>query len=317
MAKTTGTPSTSRRRLITAIDIGGTFTDIVVYDTKSGKTFVGKYLTTPHDPSIGALAGLRSLLDEQGLRFRDLGRAIHATTLATNAIVERKGATTGLLTTKGFQDLLLIGRESRYDIYDLVPEFPEPLVAGPFRRELTERISAGGEILQPLSMQEVKVTIQDLVDKGANSIAVCLLHSYINSEHEDAVGEVIAESFPDVNFSLSSAVCAEIREYERTSTTVANAYIQPSVSRYLEDLESNLEDVPLYIMLSNGGITSATAATQTPIRMFESGPAGGALSAAYFGALSDHENVIAFDMGGTTAKSCISRSASKSRVSSA
>ncbi len=305
MAKKTRSPSTSRRRLVTAIDIGGTFTDIVVYDTKSGKTLVGKYLTTPHDPSIGALAGLRSLLEEQGFRFRELGRAIHATTLATNAIVERKGASTGLLTTKGFQDLLLIGRESRYDIYDLVPEFPEPLVSGPFRRELTERTSATGEILQPLSMQEVKVTIQDLVDKGVNSIAVCLLHSYINPEHEEAVGEAIAESFPDVNFSLSSEVCPEIREYERTSTTVANAYIQPSVSRYLEDLENNLEEVPLYIMLSNGGITSASAAAKTPIRMFESGPAGGALSAAYFGGLSDIKNVIAFDMGGTTAKSCI------------
>jgi N-methylhydantoinase A len=297
--------TSSRRKLVTAIDIGGTFTDIVVYDIGSGDSLVGKYLTTPHDPSIGALAGLRSLLEDHDFRFRELERAVHATTLATNAIVERKGATTGLLTTKGFQDLLLIGRESRYDIYDLLPEFPEPLVPGPMRRELTERISASGEILQPLSTQEVKVTIQELVDKGANSIAVCLLHAYINSEHEEAVGEAIAESFPDVSYSLSSEVCPEIREYERTSTTVANAYIQPSVAKYLEDLENNLEDVPLYIMLSNGGITSATSAAKKPIRMFESGPAGGALSAAFFGKLSSFENIIAFDMGGTTAKSCI------------
>ncbi len=297
--------SSSRRRLVAAIDIGGTFTDIVIYDMGSGKSLVGKYLTTPHDPSIGALAGLRALLDEFGLRFKELSQAIHATTLATNAIIERKGATTGLITTKGFVDILLIGRESRYDIYDLVPEFPEPLVPVSMRREITERISGTGEILQPLSPQEVKVTIQELVDKGVNSIAVCLLHSYINPEHEETIAESIAEFFPDVSFSLSSQVCPEIREYERTSTTVANAYIQPIVSRYLEDLEANLDDVPLYLMLSNGGIATAQSAAKTPIRMIESGPAGGALAAAYFGAQSGFEDLIAFDMGGTTAKTCI------------
>ena len=305
MAKQLRQSSPGRRRLIAAIDIGGTFTDIIIYDIGSGKTLVGKYLTTPHDPSIGALAGLRALLEDSGFRFKELSQAIHATTLATNAIIERKGASTGLLTTKGFQDILLIGRESRYDIYDLVPEFPDPLIPGPMRRELTERISGTGEVLQPLSMQEVKVTIQELVDKGANSIAVCFLHSYINPEHEKAVAEAITESFPQINFSLSSEVCPEIREYERTSTTVANAYIQPIVSRYLEDLESNLEDVPLYIMLSNGGIAEAKSAAHTPIRMFESGPAASALSASYFGGLSGFEDVIAFDMGGTTAKTCI------------
>jgi N-methylhydantoinase A/oxoprolinase/acetone carboxylase beta subunit len=305
MANQPRSASSARRRLVAAIDIGGTFTDIVIYDQGSGKSLVGKHLTTPHDPSIGALAGLRSLLDEFNLRFKELSQAIHATTLAANAIIERKGATTGLVTTKGFRDILLIGRESRYDIYDLVPEFPEPLVPGPMRCELTERISGTGEVLQPMSPQEIKVTIQELVDKGANSIAVCLLHSYINSEHEDSVAKAITESFPDIDFSLSSKVCPEIREYERTSTTVANAYIQPIISRYLDDLESNLDDVPLYIMLSNGGITTARSASESPIRMVESGPAGGALAAAYFGALSGYENVIAFDMGGTTAKSCI------------
>jgi N-methylhydantoinase A len=291
--------------LVAAIDIGGTFTDIVIYNPFSGKAAVGKYLTTPNDPSIGALAGLRTLLEEENLRFRNLTQAVHATTLAANAIVERKGAPTGLLTTKGFQDILLVGRESRYDIYDLVPEFPSPLVTSPMRRELTERIAATGDTLQPLSMQEVKVAIQELVDRGAKSIAVCLLHSYVNPEHEEAVGEVIAESFLNVSYSLSSKVCPEIREYERTSTTVANAYIQPIVSRYLEDLETNLENVALYIMLSNGGISTAKAAAETPIRMFESGPAAGALSAACFGKLSGFKDVVAFDMGGTTAKTCI------------
>ena len=304
MAKSASS-TTSRKRIIAAIDIGGTFTDIAIYNPSNGKTSVGKYLTTPNDPSIGALAGLRTLLDEESLRFRDLGQAIHATTLATNAIIEKKGAATGLLATKGFADILLMGRESRYDIYDIVPDFPDPLVSGPFRRELTERISAAGEILQPLSTQEVKVTIQELVEKGAVSIAVCLLHSYANPAHETEVGEAIAQSFPEVSFSLSSQVCPEIREYERTSTTVANAYIQPIVSKYLEDLEVNLENVSLYIMLSNGGIATAQSAGRSPIRMFESGPAAGALSSAYFGKLGGFENLIAFDMGGTTAKSCI------------
>ena len=297
--------TTSRRRIVAAIDIGGTFTDIAIYSPSNGRTAVGKYLTTPSDPSIGALAGLRTLLDEEKLRFRDLGQAIHATTLAANAIIEKKGAPTGLLATKGFADILLMGRESRYDIYDIVPEFPEPLVSGPLRRELTERISADGDVLQPLSAQEMKVTIQELVERGAKSIAVCLLHSYVNPAHEDEVGEAIAESFPGTSFSLSSQVCPEIREYERTSTTVANAYIQPIVSKYLEDLETNLENVPLYIMLSNGGVATAKSAARSPIRMFESGPAAGALASAYFGKLSGFENLVAFDMGGTTAKSCI------------
>lgn len=304
MAKSASS-TTSRRRIVAAIDIGGTFTDIVIYSPSNGRTAVGKYLTTPSDPSIGALAGLRTLLDEEKLRFRDLGQAIHATTLAANAIIEKKGAPTGLLATKGFADILLMGRESRYDIYDIVPEFPEPLVSGPLRRELTERISADGDILQPLSAQEMKVTIQELVEKGAKSIAVCLLHSYVNPAHEDEVGEAIAESFPGTSFSLSSQVCPEIREYERTSTTVANAYIQPIISKYLEDLETNLENVSLYIMLSNGGVATAKSAARSPIRMFESGPAAGALASAYFGKLGGFENLLAFDMGGTTAKSCI------------
>ncbi|MEE9274934.1 MAG: hydantoinase/oxoprolinase family protein, partial [bacterium] len=305
MTHSASEPSKSSRRLAAAIDIGGTFTDIVIYNPATGKTAIGKYLTTPNDPSIGALAGLRTLLDEEKLRFRDLTQAIHATTLATNAIIERKGATTGLLTTKGFQDILLLGRESRYDIYDLNPEFPEPLVSGPLRRELTERISADGNILQPLIMQEVRVTIQALVDKGAKSIAVCLLHSYINPEHEELIGKVITDAFPGIHVSLSSQVCPEIREYERTSTTVANAYIQPIVSQYLEDLEKNLESVSLHIMLSNGGIGTAETAAKNPIRMFESGPAAGVLAAVHFGKLSGLKDIVAFDMGGTTAKSCV------------
>ena len=297
--------TTRKKQIIAAVDIGGTFTDIVVYDNSNKKTFLRKELTTTIDPSIGALAGLRSLIENEKIRFQDLSKIIHATTLAGNAIIERKGAETGLVATKGFGEILTIGRESRYDIYDLNPEFPEPLVKGTLRHELTERTSASGQVLQIPSVQEIKVNIQELVDKGAESIAVCLLHSYVNSENEREIGKVIEKSFPELSFSLSSDVCPEIREYERTSTTVANAYIKPLIARYLENLEINLSNVSLYIMLSNGGITDPTSAEKNPIRMFESGPAASVLSAKHFGKNAGLENFISFDMGGTTAKTSI------------
>ena len=297
--------TTRKKQIIAAVDIGGTFTDIVVYDNSNKKTFLRKELTTTIDPSIGALAGLRSLIENEKIRFQDLSKIIHATTLAGNAIIERKGAETGLVATKGFGEILTIGRESRYDIYDLNPEFPEPLVKGTLRHELTERTSASGQVLQIPSVQEIKVNIQELVDKGAESIAVCLLHSYVNSENEREIGKVIEKSFPELSFSLSSDVCPEIREYERTSTTVANAYIKPLIARYLENLEINLSNVSLYIMLSNGGITDPTSAEKNPIRMFESGPAANVLSAKHFGKNAGLENFISFDMGGTTAKTSI------------
>tara|TARA_A100001037_G_scaffold306815_1_gene356021 strand:- start:3227 stop:5320 length:2094 start_codon:yes stop_codon:yes gene_type:complete len=297
--------TTRKKQIIAAVDIGGTFTDIVVYDNSNKKTFLRKELTTTIDPSIGALAGLRSLIENEKIRFQDLSKIIHATTLAGNAIIERKGAETGLVATKGFGEILTIGRESRYDIYDLNPEFPEPLVKGSLRHELTERTSASGQVLQIPSVQEIKVNIQELVDKGAESIAVCLLHSYVNSENEREIGKVIEKSFPELSYSLSSDVCPEIREYERTSTTVANAYIKPLIARYLENLEINLSNVSLYIMLSNGGITDPTSAEKNPIRMFESGPAASVLSAKHFGKNAGLENFISFDMGGTTAKTSI------------
>ena len=296
---------TRKRQIIASVDIGGTFTDIVVYDLLNKKTFLRKELTTTIDPSIAALAGLRSLMDNEKIRFQDLSKIIHGTTLAGNAIIERKGAETGLIATKGFGEILTIGRESRYDIYDLNPEFPEPLVKGALRLELTERTSASGQVLQSPSVQEIKVTIQELVDKGVESIAVCLLHSYVNPENEKEIGNVIKKSFPELSYSLSSDVCPEIREYERTSTTVANAYIKPIVARYLENFEFNLSNVSLYIMLSNGGITDASSAEKNPIRMFESGPAASVLSAKHFGKNAGLENFISFDMGGTTAKTSI------------
>ena len=297
--------TTRKKQIFASVDIGGTFTDIVIHDRKNKKTYLRKELTTTNDPSIAALAGLRSLAEEQKIRFPDLSKIIHGTTLAGNAIIERKGAKTGLVATKGFGEILTIGRESRYDIYDLNPEFPDPLVKGSRRQELTERTSASGQVLQSPSVQEIKVTIQELIDKGVESVAICLLHSYINSENENEIGKVIKKSFPELSYSLSSDVCPEIREYERTSTTVANAYIKPIVSKYLKNLELNLGSVSLYIMLSNGGITDAKSAEQNPIRMFESGPAASVLSAKYFGETANLENFISFDMGGTTAKTSI------------
>ena len=288
---------TRKRQIIASVDIGGTFTDIVVYDLSNKKPFLRKELTTTIDPSIAALAGLRSLIDNEKIRFQDLSKIIHGTTLAGNAIIERKGAETGLIATKGFGEILSIGRESRYDIYDLNPEFPEPLVKGALRLELTERTSATGQILQSPSIQEIKVNIQELVDKGAESIAVCLLHSYVNPENELEIGKVIEKSFPELSYSLSSDVCPEIREYERTSTTVANAYIKPIVAKYLENLELNLSNVSLYIMLSNGGITDASTAEKIPIRMFDSGTAASVLSNINFGSAAWLENFISFYMG--------------------
>ena len=294
-----------KKQILASVDIGGTFTDIIVFNPSNKKTFLRKELTTTLDPSIAALAGLRSLIDDEKIRFQDLSKIIHGTTLAGNAIIERKGALTGLIATKGFGEILTIGRESRYDIYDLNPEFPEPLIKGTLRHELTERTSATGQILQSPSIQEIKVNIQELVDKGAESIAVCLLHSYVNPENELEIGKVIKKSFPELSYSLSSDVCPEIREYERTSTTVANAYIKPIVAKYLENLELNLSNVSLYIMLSNGGITDASTAEKIPIRMFESGPAASVLSTKHFGSAAGLENFISFDMGGTTAKTSI------------
>jgi N-methylhydantoinase A len=291
------------------IDIGGTFTDLLLFDERTGEMLIGKILTTPGDPSVAVIEGLKALLQERHLDPAAVTSTIHGTTLITNAIIERKGAKTGLITTEGFRDALEIGREKRYDIYDIFLENPEPLVPRALRREVHERLDEAGRVLVPLNRMEVLDVVQDLVRHGVEALAVVLLHSFRNPAHERLVREVVESEFPALALSLSSDVMPEIREYERTSTTVANVYVKPIARRYLHKLRAEVQQLgcrgDLYIMLSNGGITTCDTASEYPIRLIESGPAAGALAASFYSQLKGLAHVISFDMGGTTAKICV------------
>ena len=290
-------------------DIGGTFTDFVLYDDELGSVTLHKRLTTPHDPSEAALRGLQELVELRGISLGDVAEIVHGTTLVTNAVIERKGAKLGLITTRGFADLLEMGREQRYDIYDLFLTFPEPLVSRDLRREVTERIDRNGDVVAAIDPEEVRNHLSVMIEAGVEAVAVNLLHSYRNAEHERTVAEIIRAEFPTLAVSLSSEVVAEIGEYERGVTTCANAYVQPITDRYLRKLEETLGqrgfDGALYLMHSAGGLVSLATARAFPIRLLESGPAGGALATALFGKLAGKDDVIAFDMGGTTAKAAI------------
>jgi N-methylhydantoinase A len=288
------------------IDIGGTFTDLVIHDPRDGRAVIWKESTTPDDPARGALEGTRRVLEKAGAMPEQVGRVVHATTLFTNALIERKGARTGLLTTAGFRDVLEIGRERKYELYDLFIEMPKPLVPRPWRREATERLAADGSVEKKLDVDAALAEVAQLVEQGVESLAICFLHSYANPAHERALGAAVAERFQDLSLSLSSDVSPEIREYLRASTTVANAYIRPLAEIYLERLEKALrgEGIPggLFLMLSNGGLTHVSEAKRVPVQLLESGPAAGALAGAWFGRNAGLDRVLAFDMGGTTAK---------------
>jgi 5-oxoprolinase (ATP-hydrolysing) len=300
-------PVRSRYRI--GLDIGGTFTDFILVDDATGRVRLHKCLTTPRDPSRGALTGLTELIADAGLEFGAIGDLVHGTTLVTNAIIERCGAKVGLLTTKGFRDIIEMGNEQRYDIYDLFLEFPEPLVPRALRREIDERITRDGAVLRPLDLDEVCREIDALARSGVEAIAVAFLHSYRNPSHERAVAELAAREFPQIAVSLSAEVVPELREYERTTTTVANAFVQPLMDRYIAQLEAELRrrgfGGRFYLMQSAGGLASPGMARRFPIRLLESGPAGGGLAAALFGRSAGSDNVISFDMGGTTAKACL------------
>src|SRR5436190_4508444 len=291
------------------LDIGGTFTDFVLYDANNRRISLYKCLTTPHDPSAAALEGLVELTTQAGLALKDVGEIVHGTTLVTNAIIERCGARLGLLTTKGFRDSLEMGTEQRYDIYDLFLSFPEPRVARRHRLEIGERVDRNGRVVAPLDANEVRAAVRQLVDDGIEAIAVCFLHSYADPSHERAVRALIEREFPEVFVSLSSEVVAELREYPRAVTTCANAYVQPLMDRYLANLESELTSRgfrgTLRLMHSAGGLVAPAGARKFPIRLLESGPAGGGLASALFGDLAGERSVISFDMGGTTAKACL------------
>jgi N-methylhydantoinase A/oxoprolinase/acetone carboxylase beta subunit len=287
-------------------DVGGTFTDFAL-QTEAGALLTGKRLTTPEDPARACLEGLRELVARAGGGgFPELGQAVHGTTLGSNIVIERKGRDVALLTTRGFRDVLVIGREKRYQLYDLFVEKPAPLVPRSRIREVSERVAFDGEVLRPLDEGELRHTVRALATDGIVSLAVCFLHAYANPVHERRAAEIVQEEAPGMVVSLSSDVSPVIREYERTSTTVVNAYVRTAVREYLLRLERALGALGyrgrLFVMQSGGGIATAETMARYPVRMIESGPAAGALMAAAYGRLSGHANLVAFDMGGTTAK---------------
>jgi 5-oxoprolinase (ATP-hydrolysing)/N-methylhydantoinase A len=291
------------------LDIGGTFTDFVLVDTHSGRVVLHKYLTTYPDSSQGVIAGLRELLALAQTDVRELDEIVHSTTLVTNAIIARRGARTGLLTTAGFRHILDVGREQRYDAYDLFLAYPEPLIASALRREVAERTLADGMILTPVETREVQCAVTELVEQGIESLAVVLLHAYANPTNEQAVAAAVQALYPTLPLSLSSQVAPLMGEWERTSTTVADAYVRPLVDSYLRHLQLELAAMGFQgrfaVMLSTGGAAAPATARAFPIRLLESGPAAGALAGAAVGEQVGLRDLLAFDMGGTTAKVCL------------
>jgi 5-oxoprolinase (ATP-hydrolysing)/N-methylhydantoinase A len=290
-------------QLRVGIDIGGTFTDLALVDG-SGRVWRHKLLTTPQHPDEAALRGLGELCQQAGVPLEALGSVVHATTLVTNALIERKGARTALLTTAGFRDLLEMGREQRYDIYDLFLKFPEPLVPRRWRVEVEERVDRDGAVVRPVDLAGARRQIARLVGEGVEAVAVAFLHAYRNPVHEQRVRDLVVAEFPDLAVSTSGEVCPEIREYERTCTTVCNAYAQPLVDRYLARIEGALHRLQgrLLLFLSSGTFATAEVARRYPVRLLESGPAAGALLAGLVASRMGRREAVAFDMGGTTAK---------------
>ncbi|MGI8688035.1 MAG: hydantoinase/oxoprolinase family protein [Thermomicrobiales bacterium] len=300
----------SARPLRAGVDIGGTFTDLILYDERTGALSIGKTLTTPDDPAQAVETGMRETLAEADEAPGAVGTVIHGTTLVTNALIERKGARTALIATRGFRDAIEIRHEGRYDLYDLFLEMPPPLAPRRLRFEVDERILADGTVHEPLDTAALPSIIEEMRVQGVEAVAVSLLHSYRNPAHERALGDALAALAPELVVSLSAEVVPEIREYERTSTTLANVYVRPLVQTYLRRLEERLRalgmrDASLSVMLSSGGTATVEIAQRFPIRLIESGPAAGALAAAQYGALTGRPNLLSFDMGGTTAKACI------------
>ena len=290
-----------------AVDIGGTFTDVAL--DIEGRLVTTKVLTTPAQPIQGVLHGIRAVLDMADLAPDGIGTLIHGTTLASNALIERKGAKTAFVTTEGFRDVLEIAYERRYDQYDLMIDKPEMLVGRDHCWTVAERIDATGQVITPLDETSLAPVIEKVRDEGIESVAVCLLHSYLNATHERRVREILQEACPDVSVTISADVCPEIREYDRACTTIGNAYIKPLMASYLRELSGAIAeeglDTSLFIMTSGGGMTTLETAIKAPIRLVESGPSGGAILACQVARQCGADKVVAFDMGGTTAKLCL------------
>ena len=290
-----------------AVDIGGTFTDVVL--ETGGRTVTTKVLTTHTEPAAGVVQGLNDVLARAGTKAADVGIVLHGTTLATNALIERRGARTALITTEGHRDVIEMAFENRFEQYDVNIDRPQPLVPRHWRLTLPERMNAAGEVLTPLHIGDVEALVPRLADDAIESVAVGFLHGYANPAHEETVAGVLVRELPEVAVTLASGVCPEIREFERFSTACANAYVKPLMARYLADLHERLGgmgvDCPFLMMTSGGGLTSLDAAREFPIRLVESGPAGGAILAAQMARNLGLDRVVSLDMGGTTAKICL------------
>lgn len=286
------------------VDTGGTFTDIALIHEQTGKVHVAKVPSTPHDPSEAVIHGVHEIVRKTGIDVADISFFIHGSTVATNALLERNGAKTALLTTRGFRDVLEIGRQSRPKLYDFKARKKPPLVPRDLRIEVTERIKASGEVLVPLDVQEVRITARRLKSEGVQSIAVCLINSYMNDSHEKLIRQTIEEEYPEAFVTLSCEVLPEFKEYERTSTVAANGYVLPKMKYYLNRLVGSLKETgvasDLYIMQSNGGIITSESAMHTPARTVLSGPAGGILAGLFIVETTPYKDLITIDMGGTS-----------------
>jgi len=297
----------TRATIRLAVDIGGTFTDVAI--ATSNGIVTSKVLTTPKAPEEGVMSGIAETMQAADVAADQVGVVVHGTTLATNAIIERKGARTALVVTEGFRDSVEMAYENRFEQYDIEVQKPKPLVPRHLRLPVTERVNAVGEVLIPLDTASVDAAVERLAAYDVESVAIGLLHCYANPSHEQQVAERIAAALPDLSVTLSSESCPEIREYERLSTACANAYVQPVMARYVRNLDARLReagfDCPLLLMTSGGGLTTVETAARHPIRLVESGPAGGAILASRIAAALNLDEVLSFDMGGTTAKICL------------
>jgi N-methylhydantoinase A len=301
------------------VDIGGTFTDFAMIDDATGQISIHKALTTPDDPSRAVLEGVETILRRDGVAMGELAAIIHGSTLVTNAVIERRGARTGMLVTEGFVDVLDIANERRYDIYNLRAEYPEPMVPRDLRTGIAERLRDDGTPLVKLNLDEVTSAVGALVrEHGIEALAICFLHSYANPAHEAAARDAVKTAFPKLYVSTSADVFPFIREYERWNTTTINAFTQPMVDRYLANLEGGLAQRgfsgTFHVMTSSGGVVDADTARRFPVRMLESGPAAGVLMSAYHGRSLGVESLLSFDMGGTTAKGAIIRGGVQRKV---
>jgi N-methylhydantoinase A len=289
------------------VDIGGTFTDVAL--EVGDRRYSAKILTTPHAPERGVLAAIHAVLEQSALAPGALSIIIHGTTLATNAIIERKGAKTALVTTEGFRDTIEIRHENRFEQYDVNIDLPPPLVPRRLRRVVPERMDAHGRVVTPLDEDALAALAVQLAADSVESIAIGFLHSYVNPAHEERARDILAKQLRGVTMTLSSEVSPEMREYERLSTACANAYVQPMMGRYLVNLEALLQEegfkCPLFLMTSGGGLTTVETAIRFPVRLVESGPAGGAIFAGHIARQCALDKVLSYDMGGTTAKICL------------